>query len=86
MFMLGLQKTYEETVMPHREYIRNGHLVSIEVTQDSRGRWYWSYTIDGAGFTAMLDQRLGSQDAAVNEAEHEANAKADGMPAGGSAK
>lgn len=68
--------------MPHREYLRNGHLVSIDVTRDRRDGWYWSYTIDGAGFTSMLDQRFSSFDIADRDAQQHANEKADALPTG----
>ena len=50
--------------MPHWETIRNGHVVSIDAGEDVRGRWSWSYTIDGDGYTEMRDRPLRSADAA----------------------
>ncbi|KVP77482.1 hypothetical protein WJ92_02560 [Burkholderia ubonensis] len=68
--------------MAHRDYVRNGHAISIDVDEDSRGRWSWSYTIDGLGNTRMLDRPLRSEGQAMREAEHDANAKVDRMPVG----
>jgi hypothetical protein len=68
--------------VPHWEHIRNGHVVSINAGQDVRGRWSWTYTIDGDGYTEMRDRPLKSADAARLEAELDANVKADRLPAG----
>ena len=68
--------------MPNREYVRNGHLVSIDVDEGSGGKWRWSYTINGGGYTELLDRPLKSEEAADREAEHDANAKADCLPPG----
>jgi len=68
--------------MPKWEHVRNGHVVSIDIDEDSRGKWSWSYTIDGKGYTEMRDRPIKSADAARLEAELDANAKADRLGAG----
>ncbi|MFM0127288.1 hypothetical protein [Paraburkholderia sediminicola] len=68
--------------MSNREYVRNGHVISIDVDDDSRGKWHWSYSIDGEGYTEMRDKPLKSADSAMLEAELSANAQADRMAAG----
>ncbi|QCP50191.1 hypothetical protein FAZ95_13980 [Trinickia violacea] len=68
--------------MPNREYIRNGHLIHIDVDLDAQRRWRWSYTIDGGGYTELLERGLIGENAAMMEAENDANFKVDRMPAG----
>jgi hypothetical protein len=80
--MLGLPPISPETTMASHEYVRNGHIISIDVDDDTSGKWTWSYTIDGGGYTDLRDRRLKSESAARREAEHDANNKADRMAAG----
>ncbi|WP_186250763.1 hypothetical protein [Burkholderia gladioli] len=68
--------------MTHKSYVRNGHWVEIDVEQNSRGYWSWSYTIDGVGYTAMEDRPLKNEGALMLEAEHHANSRVDRMPTG----
>ncbi|MFM0432311.1 hypothetical protein PQQ75_25095 [Paraburkholderia aspalathi] len=68
--------------MPNREYVRNGHIVSIDVDDDKAGKWHWSYTIDGEGYTELRERPLKTEAAAMLEAEIEANGRADRMAAG----
>lgn len=69
--------------MAQREYIRNGHIINIDVDEGARERWHWSYTIDVEGYTEMRDRPRNSEGVAMLEAEQDANAKADRMPPGG---
>jgi phosphohistidine phosphatase SixA len=68
--------------MQRRQYVRNGHMVSIAVSHQPMKGWCWSYTIDGANVKEMRERPFNTAGAARLEAEMEANATADQMKQG----
>lgn len=68
--------------MPSHRYVKNGHRISIDVEEDHRGVWPWTYTINGSGLTELRDRHLRSERMALLEAQQDANKKAERLPRG----
>lgn len=62
----------------HVEYSYRDHWISIDMIDMRRGRWHWSYSVDGAGYHESQDRPLGYE-AMLNEAKRSAERRVDQM-------
>ena len=61
---------------PEKQFEYKGHNVNIS-TIERKGRWSWSYTIDGIDYHAMQDRPIPSEGMAILEAAHDARYRID---------
>ena len=58
------------------QYEFNGHLIHVWIEDDERGRYKWTYTIDGGLYSDSRDRLLASKVAVLAEGKSVAEAHA----------